>query len=107
MVYSTYLGPGGGAATVGGPQVGIALEFARKHQIEFIVAVGGGSSMDCAKGVNFLLTNGGHMIDYKGFGKASKPMLPSVAVPTTAGTGSEVSASGVLPIKTTTSRSAP
>ena len=54
-----------------------------------IVAVGGGSSMDCAKGINFLLTNGGRMADYKGFGKATKPMLPSIGVPTTAGTGSE------------------
>jgi alcohol dehydrogenase len=70
-------------------QVGIALAFARKHQIDFIVAVGGGSSMDCAKGVNFLLTNGGEMIDYKGFGKATRPMLPSIGVPTTSGTGSE------------------
>lgn len=65
------------------------LTFARKNRIDFIVAVGGGSSMDCAKGVNFLLSNGGEMIDYKGFGKATKPMLPSIGVPTTAGTGSE------------------
>src|SRR5262249_13967102 len=65
------------------------LAFARTNQIDFIVAVGGGSSMDCAKGINFLYTNGGSMIDYKGFGKAAKPMLPSVAVPTTSGTGSE------------------
>jgi alcohol dehydrogenase len=66
-----------------------ALEAARDHMIDFLVAVGGGSSMDCAKGVNFLLTNGGQMADYKGFGKATRPMLPSVGVPTTAGTGSE------------------
>ncbi len=65
------------------------VEFARKNQIDQIVAVGGGSSMDCAKGINFLLTNGGQMLDYKGFGHAKKPMLPSIGVPTTAGTGSE------------------
>ena len=51
--------------------------------------VGGGSSLDCAKGINFLLTNGGEMKDYWGVGKATRPMLPSVGVPTTAGTGSE------------------
>ena len=63
--------------------------MARAHGIDLIVAVGGGSSMDCAKGINFLLTNGGRMADYKGFGKATRPMLPSIGVPTTAGTGSE------------------
>jgi alcohol dehydrogenase len=66
-----------------------ALRFAQSHAVDFLVAVGGGSSMDCAKGVNFLLTNGGQMADYKGFGKAKRPMLPSICVPTTAGTGSE------------------
>jgi alcohol dehydrogenase len=54
-----------------------------------IVAIGGGSSLDCAKGINFVLTNGGTMRDYRGFGKATRPMLPSIGVPTTAGTGSE------------------
>jgi alcohol dehydrogenase len=63
--------------------------FAHEHRIDLIVSIGGGSSMDCAKGINFLLTNGGSMADYQGFGKASRPMLPSIGVPTTAGTGSE------------------
>jgi alcohol dehydrogenase len=69
--------------------VEIGVDVARRERIDFIIAVGGGSSMDAAKGINFLLTNGGKMSDYVGFGKASKPMLPSIGVPTTAGTGSE------------------
>ena len=64
-------------------------EMARDHGIEAIVALGGGSAMDCAKGINFLYTNGGKMEDYWGLGKAERPMLPSLAVPSTAGTGSE------------------
>jgi alcohol dehydrogenase len=65
------------------------VEVAKQHGIDFLVAVGGGSSMDVAKGINFLLTNGGKMTDYRGYGKATKPMLPSIGVPTTSGTGSE------------------
>jgi alcohol dehydrogenase len=66
------------------------LRFALQHQaVDIIVALGGGSAMDCAKGINFLLTNGGKMEDYWGVGKAAKPMLPSIGIPTTAGTGSE------------------
>jgi alcohol dehydrogenase len=69
------------------------VEAGRAHAaplgIDSIVALGGGSSLDCAKGINFVLTNGGTMRDYRGFGKAARPMLPSIGVPTTAGTGSE------------------
>jgi alcohol dehydrogenase len=68
-------------------EAGVA--FARPLGIDLIVSVGGGSAMDCAKGINFLLTNGGCMADYMGFGKAARPMLPSIGVPATAGTGSE------------------
>ena len=63
--------------------------FARRYEPELIVGLGGGSSMDCAKGINFVHTNGGSMKDYWGVGKALKPMLPMIAVPTTSGTGSE------------------
>lgn len=70
-------------------QVSAGVEFARRHDIDLIVAVGGGSAMDCAKGINFIYTNGGRMADYRGHDKATKPMLPSVGVPTTSGTGSE------------------
>ncbi|HEV2948853.1 MAG TPA: iron-containing alcohol dehydrogenase [Gemmataceae bacterium] len=69
--------------------VNLGTTFAQKHDIDFLVAVGGGSAMDCAKGINFLLTNGGTMADYRGYGKATEPMLPSISIPTTAGTGSE------------------
>lgn len=62
---------------------------ARNAKPDVIIGLGGGSSMDTAKGINFLLTNGGEMHDYHGTGKATKPMLPMIAVPTTAGTGSE------------------
>src|SRR6516162_7055290 len=62
---------------------------AAPHNVDLIVSVGGGSSMDCAKGINFVLSNGGRIRDYSGYGKAARPMLPMIAVPTTAGTGSE------------------
>jgi alcohol dehydrogenase len=65
------------------------VEAARVFRADLLVGLGGGSAMDTAKGANFLLTNGGTMKDYHGVGKASKPMLPLIAVPTTAGTGSE------------------
>ena len=63
--------------------------FVSSLKIDSIVGLGGGSSLDCAKGINFLLTNGGRMSDYRGYGLATKPMLPMIAIPTTAGTGSE------------------
>ncbi|HEY4362550.1 MAG TPA: iron-containing alcohol dehydrogenase [Bryobacteraceae bacterium] len=63
--------------------------FAAPLGIDVIVSLGGGSSMDCAKGINFVLTNGGRMRDYWGYAKAPRPLLPMIAVPTTAGTGSE------------------
>jgi len=65
------------------------LATAKNAGIDGIVGLGGGSSMDTAKGCNFLLTNGGRMQDYWGVGKAARPMLPFIAIPTTAGTGSE------------------
>lgn len=63
--------------------------FAAAEAIDSLIGLGGGSSLDCAKGINFVLTNGGSMRDYWGFGKAARPMLPMIAIPTTAGTGSE------------------
>ncbi|MGH7958805.1 MAG: iron-containing alcohol dehydrogenase, partial [Opitutaceae bacterium] len=64
-------------------------DAAQQERFDCIVALGGGSSMDTAKACNFLLSNGGRMRDYHGYGKAAKPMLPLIAIPTTSGTGSE------------------
>ncbi len=69
--------------------VDACVEVAREFGADFIIGLGGGSSMDTAKGCNFILTNGGQMQDYWGVGKAKKKMLPLICVPTTAGTGSE------------------
>jgi len=65
------------------------LTVARDFKPDLIVGLGGGSSMDCAKGINFLYSCGGKMQDYWGEAKATGPLLPMIAVPTTAGTGSE------------------
>ncbi len=69
--------------------VDACLASAQQNQADLFIGLGGGSSMDTAKGCNFLLTNGGRMSDYHGSGKATRPMLPLIAIPTTSGTGSE------------------
>ena len=69
--------------------VDAGVVIARRNDIDLLAGLGGGSSMDCAKGINFLYTNGGRIADYWGVGKATKPMLAMIAIPTTAGTGSE------------------
>lgn len=69
--------------------VAAGVAVAKKFKPDCIIGLGGGSSMDCAKGINFIYSCGGRMQDYWGVGKATGPMLPMIAVPTTAGTGSE------------------
>jgi len=76
--------------------VSACLEVARNSSIDGFIGLGGGSSMDTAKGANFLLTNGGEMKDYWGVGKARFPLLPLIAVPTTAGTGSECQSAALI-----------
>jgi alcohol dehydrogenase len=76
------------------------LEAGRRHaldqRIDSIIGLGGGSSLDCAKGINFLVTQGGAIHDFQGYGKATKPMLPMIGVPTTAGTGSEAQSYAII-----------
>ena len=74
----------------------LGRSFAADLNVDSIVGLGGGSSLDCAKGINFVLTNGGRIQDYVGYGKITNPMLPMIGVPTTAGTGSEVQSYAVI-----------
>lgn len=70
--------------------VDACLALARPFAPDILIGLGGGSSLDTAKGVNFLLTNGGILRDYWHTERATEPFLPLIAIPTTAGTGSEV-----------------
>jgi len=76
--------------------VAACVEAARAGEADLLVGLGGGSALDTAKGCNFLLTNGGRMADYWGVGKATRPMLPFLAIPTTAGTGSECQSAALI-----------
>ena len=69
---------------------------AAAFECDSIIGLGGGSSMDCAKGINFVHSNGGSMRDYWGHGKATRPMLPMIGIPTTAGTGSEAQCYAII-----------
>jgi len=68
-----------------------AAEQARRSKAEAIIGIGGGSSLDTAKAVATLLTNSGTILDYTGLHKVKNRLPPVIAIPTTAGTGSEVS----------------
>jgi len=66
------------------------LKIFQDEKCDMIVSLGGGSSHDCAKGIGIVAGNGGHIRDYEGIDKSSKPMPPFIAVNTTAGTASEM-----------------
>ncbi len=70
--------------------------FAAPLRVDSLIGLGGGSSLDCAKGINFLLTNGGAIAQYRGYGKVERPLLPMIGVPTTAGTWSEAQSYAVI-----------
>ncbi len=73
-----------------------ATEGFQKSGADFIVAFGGGSPLDVAKAVAVVATYGGNIVDYEGGGKVKGPVVPMIAIPTTAGTGSEVTAFSVI-----------
>jgi len=72
------------------------VKKAREKDVDFIVAIGGGSSLDAAKAISFMLKNAEPISQYEGTDKIKNPGLPLIAIATTAGTGSEVSVSTVV-----------
>jgi len=82
------------------------LETLKQSGCDGILAVGGGSSIDTAKGISVMATNAGNILDYEGVSKIPHPGLPVVAIPTTAGTGSEVTASTIITNRATSFKAA-
>ena len=83
------------------PEPGLLLAdegcaLALKEKCDAVVGVGGGSAMDVAKAISILITNGGKAVDYLGLGLIKKPGVPKIMVPTTAGTGAEVTFTAVF-----------
>jgi alcohol dehydrogenase class IV len=75
----------------GGTTVGKGAEVCSKEKCDGIVVIGGGSPICAGRGIGVVVANGGKIRDYLGLNKASKPPLPLIAIPTTAGSGAEVS----------------
>ncbi|MCY9693206.1 iron-containing alcohol dehydrogenase [Paenibacillus alginolyticus] len=76
-------------------------QYLKHHQSDAVLAVGGGSSIDTAKGIAVMANNPGDILEYEGVGKIKVLPLPIIAIPTTAGTGSEVTNSTVITNKQT------
>ncbi len=72
------------------------LNLYRGEGCDFVVSIGGGSPIDTAKAIAVLVTNPGSIEQYKGIGKITTPGVPMVAIPTTAGTGSEATVYTVI-----------
>lgn len=72
------------------------LEIAKEESCDIVIGVGGGSSLDTAKTIGLLMNNSGGVRDYVGLDKVPNPSCPTIAIPTTAGTGSELTIFSVL-----------
>lgn len=72
-------------------EIAAGHQYYREHACDVLIALGGGSVIDAAKGVAILAANGGNILDYAGVDKATAPIPPLVVVPTTSGTGADVS----------------
>ena len=77
-------------------EVMAGVEAFRRSGSDFLVAVGGGSAMDAAKGIGIVASNGGHILDYEGIDRVPVPMPPLLCVPTTCGTSADVSQFAII-----------
>jgi len=77
-------------------QVMAGAEFYRVEKCNALVAVGGGSPMDCAKGIGIVSTNGRSILDFKGVDQVLSPMPPLICIPTTGGTSADVSQFAII-----------
>ncbi|MDJ0633662.1 MAG: iron-containing alcohol dehydrogenase [Xenococcaceae cyanobacterium MO_188.B29] len=77
-------------------EVDEGLELLKSENCDFIISFGGGSPHDCAKGIGIVATNGGSIRDYAGVNKMRTKMLPTIAVNTTSGTGSEMTRFAII-----------
>ncbi|ASI93712.1 MULTISPECIES: L-threonine dehydrogenase [Vibrio] len=74
--------------TIGNVNAGLTL--LSDNECDFVISLGGGSPHDCAKGIALVASNGGKIADYEGVDQSAKPMMPLIAINTTAGTASEM-----------------
>ena len=77
-------------------EVMLGAESFKNNRCDGIIAIGGGSPMDLAKGVGIISTNGGMIVDYKGVDMITKAIPPMIFIPTTAGTSADVSQFGII-----------
>ncbi|WP_417521096.1 alcohol dehydrogenase-like regulatory protein ErcA [Marinobacter sp.] len=77
-------------------EVMAGAELYKSSDCDVIVAIGGGSPMDCAKGIGIIASNGGHILDFEGVDTISNPPPPLILIPTTAGTSADVSQFAII-----------
>lgn len=77
-------------------EVMLGVDFYRENKCNMILAIGGGSVMDCAKGIGIVSTNNHNILDFEGVDKIDRPMPPLVCIPTTGGTAADVSQFAII-----------
>ncbi|HAS88949.1 MAG TPA: alcohol dehydrogenase [Desulfovibrio sp.] len=77
-------------------QIQQGAKLYRDHKADVIIGLGGGSPIDASKGIAIIVSNGGDIHDYEGANRISRPLPPMILIPTTAGSGSDVSQYAII-----------